>query len=568
MKKFLLTIFSLVLGLQGLLAGGIVTNTNQSAAWVRSMARDASVDVDAVFFNPAGLTHLEDGFYIQVNTQTVSQGRTIVSTYPTLNDGNYEGSTFVPVLPTGFAVFKKGKFAFSAGFTVIGGGGSADFDRGLPEFEQQISTLPTALAGLAQINPGLAVSGYSTDIQFSGSSAYYGIQAGFSFKVNEMLSVGIGGRYIMANNTYTGHINDISLVTGAGTMRADNFMNNVAIPGIDQASADLTSLVGLPTLMAPFLPLIGGFTINQLQLLISSGQIPAEQAAILSQYTDSVLDAYEFMGLDPGVNTLQQLNDGVVANTAAFQGQIAQLNGTSALLSAQAPLLGDQSVDVSQSGTGFTPIISVDLSLLDGNLGIALKYEHKTTMKVTTTVVKDDTGLYTDGEEVTADMPAMLSAGVRVKATDAFRVQAGFHYYLDSGASYGRKDDNGNFINNGEEAVIRGNTTTYLAGNSYEAALGLEYDVHKMVSLSGGFLYTSSNPNDVFQSALSYTLNTTTFGVGASIHILENFDLELGYSNTSYSPYTKGFTDPVFGAYEETYDKTASVFAAGLTYKF
>lgn len=563
MKKTILTIFSFVLAFQFAFSGGIVTNTNQSASWVRSMVRDASVDVDAVFYNPAGLTHLEDGFYLQINSQTAIQGRTVTSTFPTLNNGTYEGSTFVPVLPTGFAVYKKGKLAVSAGFTVIGGGGSAVFENGLPNFEQDISTLPTALAGLAEIDPLLGVTGYDADISFSGSSAYYGIQAGISYQINSMISAGIGGRYIMANNAYEGHIKDISLNTGAGDMRADAFLNDFAIPGVDQAAEDLTALVGLPELMTPFLPLIGGFTLTQLEALLGSGQIPEEQALILSAYASSVEDAYAFMGLDPNVHTLQQLNDGVVAATPQLSTQIAELEATSAQLSAQKLLLGDKFVDVTQSGTGFTPIVSVDLSFMDGDLGLALKYEHKTTMKVTTEVTQDDTGLYIDGEEVTADMPAMISAGLRYRASDAFRVQTGFHYYLDNSSSYGKKDDNGNFVNNGEEAMIGGNTTTYLAGNSYEAALGLEYDVSKMFTLSGGFLYTASNPNDVYQSGLSYTLNTTTFGLGAKIHVWKNFDIDLGYSNTSYVAYTRDF-----GTYEESYDKTASLFAVGLTLGF
>lgn len=568
MKKTILTIFSIVLTLQFVFAGGIVTNTNQSASWVRSMVRDASIDVDAVFFNPAGLTHLEDGFYIQVNSQTAMQGRTIQSTYLTLNDGDYEGSTFVPVLPTGFAVYKKGKLAISAGFTVIGGGGSAVFDRGLPSFEQDISLLPGALAGLSEIDQALAVTGYSADIEFSGSSAYYGIQAGFSYQLNSMISAAIGGRYIMANNTYTGHIKDISLNTGAGNMRADAFFNDFAIPAANQAAGDLTALVGLPELMGPFLPLIGGFTLTQLEALLAAGQIPEEQALILSAYASSVEGAYEFIGLDPSVHTIQQLNDGVVAATPVFLEKIVQLEATSNQLTAQKALLGDKLVDVTQSGTGFTPIVSVDFSLLDGDLGVALKYEHKTTMKVTTEVTQDDTGLYTDGEEVTADMPAMISAGIRYKATDAFRFQTGFHYYLDTNASYGKKDDNGNFVNNGEEALIGGTTTTYLAGNSYEAALGLEYDVTKMFTLSGGFLYTASNPNDVYQSGLSYSLNTTTFGVGAKVHVLKNLDIDLGYSNTSYEASTRAFVDANIGSYEETYDKTASLFAIGVTFGF
>lgn len=579
MKKTILTIFSFAIALQFVLGGGIVTNTNQSAAWVRSMVRDASIDVDAVFYNPAGLTHLEDGFYLQVNSQTAIQSRTVTSTFPTLNNGTYEGSTFVPVLPTGFAVYKKGKLAVSAGFTVIGGGGSAVFDRGLPEFEQSISTLPAALSSLADISQSLSVSGYSADIEFSGSSAYYGIQAGVSYQINSMLSAGIGGRYVMANNTYQGHIKDIMVNSGVGEMRADAFLGDFAIPGVNQAAEDLTALVGLPELINPFLPLIGGFTLTQLQALLASGQIPEEQAAILSAYSQSVEDAYAFMGLDPNIHTLQQLNDGVIAASPQLSAQIVELEATSVQLSAQKMLLGDNYVDVTQSGTGFTPIVSVDLSFMDGDLGLALKYEHKTTMKVTTAVKQDDTGLYTDGEEVTADMPAMIAAGIRYKLSDAFRLQTGVHYYLDTNASYGKKADDpsvegkagyrkGVFVNNGDEVTIDGTTQSYLAGNSYEAALGLEYDVNDMFTLSGGFLYTSSNPNDVYQSGLSYTLNTTTFGLGAKINVMKNLAIDLGYSNTSYKAYTKAFIDENFGAYEESYDKTASLFALGVTLGF
>lgn len=567
MKKTILTIFSLVFIVQMVFAGGIVTNTNQSAAWVRSMVRDASVDVDAVFFNPAGLTHLEDGFYFQVNSQTVMQGRTITSTYPTLNNGVYEGSTFVPVLPTGFAVYKKGRLAVSAGFTVIGGGGSAEFDRGLPEFEQQISTLPTALAGLVpvgeQAGVDLSVSGYDTNIEFSGSSSYFGIQAGVSYKINDFISVGLGGRYIMANNAYKGSIKDISLMTAQGMVRADEFLTGTAIPTVTGVKNSLQENANNLTLVATGLDglIQAGLGELTVQQIIDSGLVPEDQVAQINF-------ALFALGLDPETLTLNAV-DGVVESTIGeLNANITQLAETEIVLAATAGSVADQEVDVTQSGTGITPFLSVDLSLLDGDLGVALKYEHKTNMKVTTEVTVDDTGLYTDGEEVTANMPAMLSLGLRYKVSDAFRTQAGFHYYMDMNASYGKKNENGDFINNGEEFVFNGLTTTYLAGNSYEAALGLEFDVTSMFTLSGGFLYTSSNPNDVYQSALSYTLNTTTFGIGAKINILKNLAIDLGYSNTSYTPYTKEFTDPQLGAYEETYDKSASVFALGLTLGF
>ena len=39
-------------------AGGLVTNANQSAMFTRFQCRDASLDIDAAYYNPAGLVHL------------------------------------------------------------------------------------------------------------------------------------------------------------------------------------------------------------------------------------------------------------------------------------------------------------------------------------------------------------------------------------------------------------------------------------------------------------------------------------------------------------------------------
>ena len=83
-----------------------------------------------------------------------------------------------------------------------------------------------------------------------------------------------------------------------------------------------------------------------------------------------------------------------------------------------------------------------------------------------------------------------------------------------------------------------------------------------MFGLSAGFLKTKSDPNPVYQSSLSYTQPTTTFGFGAVVHLTSKFDIDLGMSLTSYDDYEKDF-----GTYKETYDKNAKIFALGLSYK-
>jgi len=70
MRK-LLTLFVSVLISGTLLAGGLVTNNNQSAMFTRLQNRNASTDIDAVYFNPAGLTKLGNGFYFSINNYDI-----------------------------------------------------------------------------------------------------------------------------------------------------------------------------------------------------------------------------------------------------------------------------------------------------------------------------------------------------------------------------------------------------------------------------------------------------------------------------------------------------------------
>jgi hypothetical protein len=93
-------------------AGGLLTNTNQSAQFIRMMSRNASTGIDAVYFNPAGLIKMEDGWHFAVYNQTIFQTKPVDSKFPLLNDGSYEGVVNVPVFPTAFAVYKMDNWLF------------------------------------------------------------------------------------------------------------------------------------------------------------------------------------------------------------------------------------------------------------------------------------------------------------------------------------------------------------------------------------------------------------------------------------------------------------------------
>ncbi|MBT6006517.1 MAG: hypothetical protein HOG79_12430, partial [Prolixibacteraceae bacterium] len=120
MKK--LTLFAALFMLtQMTFAGGLLTNTNQSAQFIRMLSRNASTDIDAVYFNPAGLIKLQDGWHFAVYNQSIYQTKPVKSNFPLLNDGNYEGIVKVPAFPTAFGVYKKENWAISLGFGPNGG---------------------------------------------------------------------------------------------------------------------------------------------------------------------------------------------------------------------------------------------------------------------------------------------------------------------------------------------------------------------------------------------------------------------------------------------------------------
>ena len=223
-------------------AGGLVTNTNQSASWARLPARNASVGIDAVYYNPAGLMKLENGFHVSISNQSIFQNREIENSYAGpggaygLNDHLYKGTVTALAFPSVYAVYKMDKFAFSLGFNPIGGGGGAEYTKGLPSFEMSPSDLVPMLA------TAYGASAYRLDAYFKGSSTFLGFQGGVSYKVNDWLSFAAGLRYVTATNTYEGHLTDIEVNLPTGWTRADMIMTQIA-GGYTTAAAGSTQLV-------------------------------------------------------------------------------------------------------------------------------------------------------------------------------------------------------------------------------------------------------------------------------------------------------------------------------------
>ncbi len=116
----------ILLWVSAALGGGLVTNTNQSAEFIRTLNRNATTGIDAVYFNPAGLTKLGDGIHIALSNQSIFQTKTVDNT---ILNKTYEGSVQASFFPNLYVAYKAGKLAFSAGFMPIGGGGQCQVRR-------------------------------------------------------------------------------------------------------------------------------------------------------------------------------------------------------------------------------------------------------------------------------------------------------------------------------------------------------------------------------------------------------------------------------------------------------
>jgi long-subunit fatty acid transport protein len=529
MKKTLFTLMSIALLGSMAWAGGIVTNANQSAAYIRMPAQDATLAIDAVYYNPAGLAFMADGLHIGLNNQYIKQTRTISSTFPGMNSTEFKGGVTAPFFPGIYLAYKKEKVAFSFGFNPVGGGGSAEFDGGLPSFEQQVAVLPGALT-----TNGINTTRYSFDSEFEGRSLMYGIQANGSYAINDMIAFSLGVRYVIAKNFYTGFMKNIQI-------NPQHPLNPSGAGSMTSAPAFFTTLATAATTAANNMqPLItngaGGLTLSQ---AVGASIIDAATAAQLA----GGLGVSDYTTLPYTISQIQ----------ATYQGNAAAMTN-------YARLTADKEVDTEQSGSGIGPVIGLDLKLSD-KLNIGFRYEHKVEIKVKNKTTKDDVRLYPDGVKTPNDMPTTLSLGAQYKATDKLLISGGVHYYFDKKAAYGKvksRDANGipTFYENDE----------VIDNNFLEIALGFEYALNEKMLVSAGYLRTQSGVNEKYQSDLSHSLSTNTMGAGVKYFLKDNIGLNLGVMYSSYLKETKPFTTPV--NYDETYKRTALVFGLGVDFRF
>lgn len=446
-------------------AGDYLTNTNQNAAFLRMIARGASIDVDGVYSNPAGLAFIpKDGLQMSFTIQSAFQTRDIAATSPVWTmDGKtstrtYEGKASAPIIPSLFAVYKRGNWAFSGSLAVVGGGGKASFNHGLPMFDAAaISLVNTASSGMLKPNM------YDINSAMEGRQFIYGLQLGLSYKINEHFSVFGGARMNYFSGGYTG------------------FLNVALKDGVAQ---------------------------QLLQQLVQAG-----------------------MTLEQAQATLQQKS--------------TELNNTKIAL------------DCDQTGWGLTPIIGVDAKF--GKLNLAAKYEFRANMNIENdthqldypTAAEPYMNPFKDGVNTPSDVPSMLSVAAGYEFLPSLRASVEYHFFDDKNAG----------MAGGKEKELTHGTHEYLAG--------VEWDVNKLVTLSGGYQKTNYGLSDKFQSDTSFSCDSYSLGFGGRVNLNQALSLDVAYFWTTYSDYTKVSPRGLDASIDkDVYSRTNKVFGVSVNYKF
>ena len=449
MKKILLIGATALMVSNSTFAGGILTNTNQNAAYLRNPARDAVIAIDGVYSNPAGIAFLPQGFHLSVSWQAAFQKRQIdamgqmfmMNANNQSSDRYFEGTAKAPVIPSFQAAYViNDKWSVSAQFAIGGGGGKCEFDNGLPMFEEMIG-------GAVAQNGGTS---YALNQQLTGKQYLFGLQVGATYRLAENFAVFGGLRGVLANCAYEGAIKNIKA---------------------------------------------NGMTASQYHAL-------SQQYAVSAQQSATAAAKYTAMGM--------------VMDAAKYAAMAEQYQAGAVQAGTVAAMIGDYMLDCSQSGFGITPIIGLDWNL--GKLNLAAKYEFRTKIDLenesnNSANVDALMPAYKDGGKVRSDIPALMTLGAQYQITDAVKAMAGFHYYWD-------KDAKGSPIQKGD--------------NTWEALLGVEWDVNDKIMLSCGGQRTDYNFDDADMSDINFNTPNYALNIGGAYKFSENMKLNVGYMHSFY----------------------------------
>ena len=497
------------------------------------MSREASIGIDGVYYNPAGVVFMGEGHHLSLNWQLAYQTRTIENDYLlfTNNTANpttprtFEGKAFAPVIPSLQYAYNKGRWSFQANFALTGGGGKCTFDDGLGSFEKIVAETAMGACQLAGVvdqslsnTLGIPTAMFTTDQAFGskgsysydsymhGRQYYYGLSLGAAYKFTDNFSAFAGVRGVYASCNYYGYVRNIKV----GAMPLYQVLDPTKTDAADiELSCDQSGL--------GFTPIIG------IDFKAGRWNFSAK---------------YEF-------KTRMRLKNKAVNHAPSIGALSDNLSKSmNAILTSQFVGAGLSQEMAAGRAEQVTNKTLSDATVTTAMAGLKQQFDTKLNGAI---------GEYADGKNIAGDIPAYLAIGVGYKPIDALRVNVGFHWFDDKNATS---------YNNRNKKLDRG-TLEYNAG--------AEYDINKKFTVSAGWQNTSYGLTEEYMDDKSFVVSSNSVAVGGVYHINKKMDLNVAYFHTFYGHMKTGEEVDLGSAklnYNSDYTRNNNVFAVGLDINF
>lgn len=529
-------------------AGGLLTNTNQHVAFNRMMSREASIGIDGVYYNPAGVVFMGEGSHLAINWQAAWQTRTINNDYKLFTNNvnnpttprDFKGKAVAPVIPSFQYAYNKGRWSFQGNFALTGGGGKCTFDNGLGSFEKIVSETAMGAIGLAgaidyaankilvpgSINPDGTInsanfkpmftrndafgndSKYSFNSYMHGRQYYFGLSAGAAYKVTDNFSVYAGLRGIYATCNYYGYVEDIKVGNMPLYQVLDPSKENSANI---ELSCDQSGIGFTPMLAVDYKTGRWNFSAKY------------EFKTRMRLKNKSVNQLPSIGNLDDNLkNQMNKLFTGTFMAAGMPQEQAiikAELTSTKVL---------------------------EDPTVMATTAGLKQQFDSKIDKAI---------GEYADGKKIAGDIPSLLTVGVGYSPIDELRINVGFHWFDDYNATS---------YNNRNKLLKKRGTLEFNAG--------VEYDVTKKITVSTGWQNTNYGLTDEYMDDKSFVVGSNSVGLGGVYHITKKLDFSVAYFHTFYdhvkTSETVTLAPGVSNTYNSDYTRNNSAFAAGVNITF
>ena len=196
-------------------------------------------------------------------------------------------------------------------------------------------------------------------------------------------------------------------------------------------------------------------------------------------------------------------------------------------------------VDFEQGAQGLGGFFGVNIAPAK-ELNIGFIFQSNTKLVFDTDINRDDIGIVSSIAKGREDLPGLLGTGLSYKILPDLKVDVNFTWYLEKEATW--------------EGRLSGQ------GDSYDAAVSLEYVINQQWKISAGYKATRLGIDADRVIAEAPELDADTLSAGGVWAFSENFDLSFSLANVFY--------DPVTDAQGITYDKNVWGVSAGMQWKF